>query len=1022
MRASWLYRSVGDAGAPAVIGLLRPGHRAIVTPLTAICAKRWSHDYSDTVMLPSTEFPDRTAAIKVQEQFLSVISDQVYNWQKENLPENSLFILHDGPPYANADVHVGHAVNRIIKDMIIRYQVMQGRRVSYIPGWDCHGLPIELKVLESLEHGKKALQLTPVEIRKLARQHAENTITKQMSSFKEWGTMGEWENPYKTMDSDYEIRQLEVFRSMVNAGVIYRRCRPVYWSCQSHTALAEAELEYAPQHRSTAAYVKFPLLIPDGLVRLVKEQSDVDVSGKPVHVLVWTTTPWTIPANKAIAVNPDMTYQVVYSDAHGVLVVAQSRAESVTDDLGPMRVLAGSIPGSALTSFGYTHPLHSNPVTQSILAADFVTSDAGTGLVHCAPGHGMEDYLVCQKYGIEPYSPVNEYGEYDATVPAGLEILIGKSVFKDGQSTVLNLLAEADALAGVNSGYQHKYPYDWRSKKPVIIRATAQWFADLGSIKDKAVTSLDNVDFLPESGKHRLQSFTRERSEWCISRQRAWGVPIPALYDSTTGDALLTDTSIEHIINEIKKVGIDTWFAEEDDITHWIAPEYREERKSYVKGKDTMDVWFDSGTSWTLIQEKYGSLREKGKNLVDVYIEGSDQHRGWFQSSLLTYTATHRNGKAPFSTVLTHGFTLDGKGRKMSKSLGNVIAPGAIAWEKYKIDKVMMQPIGVSGLRLWVAQNDYRTDISVSVESFKRVQDSLSKLRRTFKYILGNFKPTPYFTYERDVPYGELGPIDQHALYSLYELEKSVKAHYDNFAFNRVVQAVNKNVAELSSSYFQLIKSRLYTDHPSSLSRRTALTVLAHVFRTYTSVLSPIIPLLTQEAWHHAPCCVTGQSEGVFSPFVSGWYETPEEWNNEKLRDDFLQLSNIRDAVNDGLEIARKSGNIGTSLDAGVVLSTEPGTTAFALLESYKAHLAEYFVTSEVNVFTASADSETTTAYRWSSVPKKLTILGSMMKTTVVSPSRHKCPRCWHWNAKKESEVCGECLETVKSMHGFNAP
>ncbi|KAJ8098854.1 tRNA synthetases class I-domain-containing protein [Lipomyces tetrasporus] len=1017
MLASWLCSSVSVAGAPAVKGLVSSGHRAIAARSTAICTKRWSHDYSDTVMLPSTEFPDRTAAKKVQEQFLDVISDQVYKWQKDNLPEDGLFILHDGPPYANADVHVGHAVNRIIKDMIIRYQVMQGRRVSYIPGWDCHGLPIELKVLESLEDSTKVQQLTAIEIRKLARQHAENTISKQMRSFKEWGTMGEWESPYKTMNPDYEIRQLEVFRSMVNAGVIYRRFRPVYWSCQSHTALAEAELEYAPEHRSTATYVKFAFHTPDELVSLVQEQSGVDIVGKPVHALIWTTTPWTIPANKAIAVNPEMMYQVVSSDLHGVLVLAEPRAEYVADELGPLRVLAKGIPGLALTRFCYSHPLHSNPGTLPILAADFVTSDAGTGLVHCAPGHGMEDYLLCQKHGIQPSSSVNEYGEYDATVSAGLEVLIGKSVLKDGQSTVLRLLSEADALAGVNSGYKHKYPYDWRSKKPVIIRATAQWFADVGSIKDKAVSSLDSVHFLPEAGRHRLTSFTRERTEWCISRQRAWGVPIPALYDSKTGDALLTDTSITYIINQINKVGIDAWFAEEEDLTHWVAPEYREEGKTYIKGKDTMDVWFDSGTSWTLIQEKYGSLRETQKSLVDVYIEGSDQHRGWFQSSLLTYTATHRNGKAPFSTVLTHGFTLDGKGRKMSKSLGNVIAPGAITWQKFKIDKLMMQPIGVSGLRLWVAQNDYTTDISVSVESFKRVQDSLSKLRRTFKYILGNFKSTPYFTYESDVEYEELGPIDRYALYGLYELEKSVKAHYGRFAFNRVVQAVNKNVAELSSSYFQLIKSRLYTDHPSGLSRRAALTALAHIFRMYASILSPIVPLLTQEAWHHAPCSVTGHSKDVFSPFVAGWYKAPEEWNNEKLRADFSQLSQIRDAVNDGLEIARKSGSIGTSLDAGVVLVAEPGSDAFELLENYKAHLAEYFVTSEASVL-SSTDSIAPT---WHCGRQELTILGSKIHTVIVSPSRHKCPRCWHWSAQTESEICRDCEETVKAMGELNA-
>ncbi|KAK9467054.1 tRNA synthetases class I-domain-containing protein [Lipomyces arxii] len=960
-------------------------------------SRRWNHDhsYADTILMPKTTFPVRTDNNKVQQNYLSVASDDVYAWQKSNLPEESLFVLHDGPPYANADVHLGHSVNRIIKDMIVRYQVMRGRRVSYIPGWDCHGLPIELKVLEQVGKGKggrdRVAKLKPTEVRAMAREHAQSTIANHMRNFREWATMGEWDNPYKTMNPQYEIRQLGVFKEMLKAGLIYRRVRPVFWSCESYTALAEAELEYTDAHESTSVYVKFRLEATDALLKLVG-------SNELVHALIWTTTPWTIPSNKAIAVNPEMTYCIVNNSEYGNLLIAEARKDILEQELGAeFTLVAQSIPGGILTSQKYTHPLLNGSSPKPVLSADFVTPDSGTGLVHLAPGHGMEDYLLCMKHGIDPYSPVNDYGKFDATVPAGLEALTGKAVLKEGQSKVIEFLTDSDALVAVKK-YVHKYPYDWRSKKPVIIRSTAQWFADVDSIKEDALAGLKMVDFLPEAGRHRLSSFTSARSEWCISRQRSWGVPIPALFDAETGDALLTERNVEHIIEEIEKVGVDRWFEEEPDVAHWIAPEYRTDDKVYIKGKDTMDVWFDSGTSWTLIEEKFGAIR-KGKPLVDVYMEGSDQHRGWFQSSLLTYTAFHKNGRAPFARVITHGFTLDEQGKKMSKSIGNVIQPSAITTTGLK----KLPPIGVSGLRLWVAQAEYTTDIVVSEEVMRRVADALGKLRRTFRYILGNLDG---FDGEL-VAYDELRPADKFALGQLYELERSSVGYYDRYAFNRVIQAVNKHVAELSASYFSTSKDRLYTDKTTSLSRRSAQTVLAHIFKTYSAILSPIIPLLAQEAWHHAPSSVTA---GQFSPFVPGWFVAPQQWNDAVLKEEFGVLAKVQDEVKSTMELARKEKKIGSSLEAEVILTAPEDSDSFQLLKKYEYHLPELLVASETNIKNGPVDLS---AYKWSFTGNQIEILGANVNVYVVSPSGHKCPRCWQFTAPVEGGLCGRCAEVL---------
>jgi isoleucyl-tRNA synthetase len=534
-----------------------------------------------------------------------------------------------------------------------------GQRIVYIPGWDCHGLPIEIKALEKQRtKAGEDVNLDAVKVRSVARELAANAVEEQKKGFREWGIMADWDRAWKTMDKSFEIKQLRIFQEMAKKGLIFRRYKPVYWSPSSKTALAEAELEYKDDHLSHAAYVAFPILsLPDRLTTKVGGLENL-------HAIIWTTTPWTLPANRAIAVHDDLLYTIIKSRSNHYLV-AKNRLSHVETTCFPdqsTEIIADSILGRDLKGIQYHNILRGKAsIPQPVIHADFVSADSGSGLVHLAPGHGMDDYEVCTRLGIEAAAPVNDLGAFtDSAFPDDPSVLTGKSVLFDGGKEVLKILG--DKVLAIHK-YKHKYPYDWRTKLPTIVRATEQWFADVGTVKDGAQKSLADVKFIPETGKSRLESFIRSRSEWCVSRQRAWGVPIPALYDEN-GIAVLTDESVDHIISTIEERGIDAWWTDSSSEPAWIAAGLN---GSYTRGKDTMDVWFDSGTSWTQTQGQ-----------ADVYLEGSDQHRGWFQSSLLTYASASRKSDAPFKTLITHGFTLDHKGKKMSKSIGNVIAPSQI--------------------------------------------------------------------------------------------------------------------------------------------------------------------------------------------------------------------------------------------------------------------------------------------------------------------------------------------------------
>lgn len=864
--------------------------------------KRWTSDlykqYGKTLELPQTNYSGANPDPSEGEKLIRQSGSELYKWQSKTLPADTEKVFADGPPYANGALHLGHALNKIIKDIINRHNVITGKRVNYIPGWDCHGLPIELEALSqySKSKGKGAVEKLSVEERRtLSRQTALRMLSKQLEAFRLFGIMADWDGSiYRTLDVDYVMRQLNVFRTMMNKKLITRQHRPVYWSVESQTALAESELEYG-EKKSSTAIIKY-LLEPSLQLNYIRSLYPSENISQ-LHAVIWTTTPWTLVANKAIAINEEMEYGIVYSDVHGYCVVAVGRAGEVLNvDGSPARLLNGSFPGSVLLGLKYNCPLRGEAESLPVLAASYVTGTGGTGLVHTAPGHGKEDYLMCKQYGIEPFSPIDDKGRYTKDVHPVFNSLIGLNARKEGQTKVLEMFGNAGAVVSIDINYIHSTPFDWRSKTPVLVRATPQFFANITDIKRNALESLNNVEFHPASGRNRLTTFTQSRTEWCISRQRVWGVPIPALYHKATGELLMTDESVRHIISVIendKADGLSRWFRFQEDVSEWLPEDLKGRGKEYRKSLETMDVWFDSGTSWTMLNER------SGNPLADYYLEGTDQHRGWFQSSLLTKIATSESNNpiAPFKRIITHGFVLDAKGRKMSKSLGNVVTPEEVKLEP-KTGKGR-EKLGIDGLRLWVAQSDYTTDILLSPSTFVQLSSLLKKIRVTFKFLLGNVGNQRV----ESISYDELLPVDKKALLDLYILNRTAKKGYESFAFNHVVQAVQNHIfTNLSAFYFDIVKDRLYADELDGRSRRSVQYVFEQLLRTYFAILSPITPLLTQEVWKHTPSTITNNLE---SPFMAGWPELPAEWNNLQIKIDFEIIAKIRQGVLEAMDKGR---------------------------------------------------------------------------------------------------------------------
>lgn len=882
--------------------------------------------------------------------------------------------------------------------MIVRSELQQGKQVHFQPGWDCHGLPIEIKALEALkEREGEAAQgrLDAVGIRKVARELAVKTVEEQKEGFKEWGVMADWDHPYLTLNKEFELKQLGVFLEMTKQGLIFRRYKPVYWSPSSKSALAEAELEYNDKHESRAAFVKFQVV---GTPKALQQRK---VNSENLHAVIWTTTPWTLPANKAIGFHRDMEYCIIQTGEEQ-LIVAKARLDHIKAKCSPeanLNIIIDSIPGSELEGMTYRNTLRgTNSSVQPLLFADFVTADAGTGLVHLAPGFGMEDYELCTRHGIPAFAPVDDSGCFtDEALPESPETLLGKPVLGEGNTAVLELLGDKVLMSHPQT---HKYPYDWRTKLPIIVRATAQWFADVGHIKDTALKAMDDVKFIPANSRPRLEAFVNNRSEWCISRQRAWGVPIPALYHEN-GEAVLTEESVSHIIATVKERGIDAWWTDAADSPAWIPGSLK--GQSLRRGKDTMDVWFDSGTSWT-----------QSPGIADVYCEGTDQHRGWFQSSLLTHVSASGTSAAPFKKLVTHGFTLDKNGRKMSKSVGNVISPSEImdgtilpldppkrrgkGQPKHPAGVPYYEALGPDALRLWVAGSDYTTDVILSETVFATTRRQLIRYRNTIKMMFSNLHPG-----SAALPITKRDTI---ALYQLQQAQLAVAAAYKEYDFHKAVEIINKWISvDVSGFYAESVKDRMYCGDGGS--------VMYPLFMGFMHMLSPVLPGLVEESWENRPQWMKDDKKIPHPLHVAngdlGLLKV-------KFPVDLPKQIEVLNAANTAQKAAQEEGRaakvIGSSLASRVVLDLPE--QALSLLKPYENELEDIFVVSQVE-FGSAEGVESEWVYRAAFETE-----GGKATAWVLPPKEHKCGRCWKYQAEVEEALCERCDDVVAELEAAN--
>ena len=948
--------------------------------------------YKDTINLPQTPFDMRANAVKREPELQQFWADQqIYEHLSQHNP-GEIFVLHDGPPYANGALHTGHALNKILKDIINKYQLLRGRKVRYVPGWDCHGLPIELKVLQAMTATERQ-ESTPLQLRQRAKQYALEQVELQRQGFKRYGIWGDWEHPYLTLTPDYEAAQIDVFGQMVLKGYIYRGLRPVHWSPSSRTALAEAELEYPEGHTSPSIYAAFPM------VRLADSAQALQPFLPDLGVGIWTTTPWTIPGNLAVAVNPDLTYAVVAVDgekpAFKYLLVAAELVERLAATLGVALTVQTTIAGKDLEHCTYRHPLfdRESPI---LIGGDYITTESGTGLVHTAPGHGQEDFEVGKRYGLDILCPVDEAGSF--TEEAGP--FAGLNVLKDANPAVIAALEQAGSLLK-QEPYVHKYPYDWRTKQPTIFRATEQWFASVEGFRQAALEAIAQVRWIPAQGENRITPMVAERSDWCISRQRSWGVPIPVFYDEETNEPLLTQETIAHVRAIIAERGSDAWW--ELPVEALLPEPYRSNGRSYRKGTDTMDVWFDSGSSWAAVAKQRPELTYP----VDMYLEGSDQHRGWFQSSLLTSVAV--NGCAPYKTVLTHGFALDEQGRKMSKSLGNIIDPLVII-EGGKNQK-QDPPYGADVLRLWVSSVDYSADVLIGKTILKQLADVYRKIRNTARFLLGNLHD---FNPATDaVAYDELPDLDRYMLHRMTEVFSDVTAAFDSFQFFRFFQTIqNFCVIDLSNFYLDIAKDRLYISAANSPRRRSCQTVLAIAVENLAKAIAPVLCHMAEDIWQALP-----YETGVRSVFESGWLTVDSTWQQPDLAATWQQLRQIRTEVNKVLEQARSEKAIGSSLEAKVRLyvsdeSLRQQLQAFNPADSLAGNgvdaLRYLLLVSQVELLDAVAAIEA----------EHYHLASDVAGIAVVKAEGQKCDRCWNYSTQVGQSaahplLCERCIPAL---------
>ncbi len=933
-------------------------------------------EYKKTLNLPETTLAMRAnATVRELEIQKFWEENNIYNKIIQNKDKTNSFILHDGPPYLSSEkIHVGTALNKILKDILIKYKSQQGFYSPYVPGYDGHGLPIENAVVKNIKGGREAL--TPAELREKCREFAHKNLKGQEKEFKRLGVLGNWEHPYLTIDADYEAEQVRIFGDMYKKGYIEKGLKPVYWCASCETALAEAEVEYA-DHTSTSIFVRFKF--DEDAVKTIN--NFVDTQGKDVYTVIWTTTPWTIPSNMAISLHPRLEYTFFEKD-NDIYVVAQELLASflngVSWEEADIKVV-GHCKGQDLELLNTKHPLYDR--ISPIILGEHVTTDAGTGAVHTAPGHGLEDYEVGGKYGIEVFSPLDSRGVWTDIV--GDKDLEGVPYYK-GNSIVIEKLENCGALLA-KGDIQHSYPHCWRCKHPVIYRATPQWFVKVDKFRDEALNAIRNVKWIPASGENRIGNMVENRSDWCISRQRAWGVPIPIFYCEDCGEVICTDETINHVAELFEKESSDAWVKHNEEEllpAGFKCPKCG--KTHFRKEKDIMDVWFDSGSSWRAVVEKRAD--ELGHTPVDMYLEGSDQHRGWFQSSLLTSIACQN--KAPYKQVLTHGFVFGEDGRKMSKSLGNYIRPDDI-----------IKTYGADILRLWAASVDYRNDIKIGDNIIKQLAEIFKKTRNTARFLLGNlFDFNPEVDY---VKYDELKDIDKFALHKLNKVVDEVTKAFDSYEFYKYFQCLQNFAAvDLSSFYLDIVKDRLYTAGKKSLSRRACQTVLYETLQVLVRILTPVMPHQAEDIWQNTPECQRG---GLESVLLVDWPKVKPEWNNEKLEEDFTKILKAREVVTRAIEPLRADKKVGSSLEVGVYVKSE---SADLVLKGNEKDLCDIFITSQAYV-AESAPSNVLNEYSEDDYT-----------VWVVKAEGEKCERCWKYRKLGEHSgfetICLDCYEAIK--------
>ncbi len=942
-----------------------PANNDKVVPQAAM-----TRDFKDTLNLPTTDFPMKANLSQREPEMLRHWDEEhIYARMQEKNCGAAAYILHDGPPYANGHIHMGHALNKILKDVIVKYKTMKGFSAPYIPGWDCHGLPIELQVDKNLGDKKHAVAI--LEKRQLCREYAAKFIDIQRDEFRRLGVFGDWSQPYLTMTFDYEAAIVREFQTFLRKGYVHKRNKPVHWCPSCVTALAEAEVEYADKE-SPSIFVKFPL-DDENIKKYLPE-----LSGRKVSVIIWTTTPWTLPANLAIAFHPDLQYVAVEQEGE-VFIVAEGRQEALKERIGLSGAVLARRAGNDLEGIEAGHPFIARR-SRGVLG-EFVSLEEGTGVVHIAPGHGEDDYEIGLKYGLDIYAPVDDGGKF--TQQAG--DLQGQFVLKANDAILEKLKAQHTLIR--EEKISHSYPHCWRCKKPVIFRATEQWFISVehDGLRAKCLEEIDRVVWVPKWGRERIHAMVSNRPDWCVSRQRSWGVPITVITCSDCGKFIQDETVLNTVVDFVEQHGADVWFVK---AAEEFLPEGYACRScgstAFRKETDILDVWFDSGVSHAAVVERDPRLTWP----ADLYLEGSDQHRGWFQSSLLASVGTR--GTAPYRTVLTHGFVVDGSGKKMSKSQGNVIAPQEI-----------IKNYGAEILRIWVSAEDYRDDIRISKEILNRLTEAYRKIRNTCRFLLGNLADFDHADYS-----DRLQEVDRWAMSRLQGLTRRVTRAYEHFDFHEVFHAIhNFCVVDMSAIYLDILKDRLYTARTDAAERRASQWALAEILSVLTRLMAPVLSFTAEEVWGHVITKGVGTvGAGDASVFLASFPEVQERFIDVELEQRWKDLLLLRDEVNKALEIKRAEKFIGNSLEARLMIYLPDEYRQLAA--AYAAFLPVFFLVSSVQL----SDESLEDAYEG--------VVVKGLRIRVERARGNKCQRCWNWSESVGTfsdipEVCDKCYDVL---------